>query len=54
MKVTCELCDFKREKPQWEHLINEINKLGGSVSKDQCPYCKHKRMLTYDFTENKR
>lgn len=53
MKAECELGCGTIEKPQWEHLIYEIKRLGGNVGTNQCPYCKHKGLLTYDFIKEK-
>lgn len=39
MKAYCPLCDLEFEKPQWEHLINQIYRLGGNALTNKCPYC---------------
>lgn len=53
MKAECQLGCGTIEKPQWEHLIYEIRRLGGHAGTNKCPYCGHKGMLTYDLTTGK-
>ena len=40
IKVKCKYCDYKLEKPRWEHIIHTIRKQGGNVGKNICPRCK--------------
>lgn len=40
IKVKCKYCDYKLEKPRWEHIVYVIRKQGGDIRHNICPVCK--------------
>lgn len=51
IKVKCKYCDYKLEKPRWEHIIYTVRKQGGCIGKNICPGCK-KKGLELDWGED--
>lgn|GEM_PF-2562223 len=49
-KAECKYCDYKVEKPRWEHIISAIKSQGGHAGGNICPKCK-KNGLEFDWGE---